>query len=74
MGAFARYNHFGWGFDDKYYMHKELGPAFIQVSPGQSILYVADAEAVEAIVSQWKDFPKPIEIYSELDASSSNKR
>ena len=52
-------------FDDKYALHKELGPAFVVVSPGGNDVFVADAEATHDVTKRWKDFVKPKEIYSE---------
>ena len=65
LGRWSRYTFLGWVFDDKYALHKELGPAFVVVSPGGKDLFIADAEATHDITKRWKDFVKPKEIYSE---------
>jgi hypothetical protein len=65
LGAFARMSYFGWSFDDKYAVHEELGDLVGLVTPGGNELHVADAEAMVEIMARRRDFPKPVELYSE---------
>ncbi|KAI9844472.1 MAG: hypothetical protein M1837_005554 [Sclerophora amabilis] len=72
LGRFVRYNYIGWGFQDKYHMHQELGGAFVVVSPGRVEIHVADAKAVESIMYRRKDFPKPADLYKPFEILGPN--
>jgi len=58
LGSFTRYNHLGWTYDDKYHLHKELGDVFLR--PGDTELYISNAEAIYEVCSRKRDFPKPL--------------
>lgn len=58
LGRFTRYTYFGWAFDDKYAIHEELGGAFIIVTPTINEMVVADADAVNTMLANKKDFIK----------------
>lgn len=64
LADFFRYNYICWGFEDKYFAHKKLGDLFVHVTPNEFEIHVADADAVNSIVSWRKDFPKPTAMYS----------
>lgn len=66
LGRFTRYNMRGWVYDDKYKMHAELGDAWINVTPGENMLFIADPDAAIDIFSRRKDFVKPLRLYSEF--------
>jgi hypothetical protein len=64
LGKFTRCNYMGWQFEDKYALHEELGPAFVQVNPSKNELVLADPEAVSTVLGQRIRFIKPPEMYS----------
>lgn len=66
LGAFTRYNVRGWVYYDKYKMHAELGDAWINVTPGENMLFIADPDAANDVFSRRKDFVKPLRLYSEF--------
>src|SRR5690349_6396489 len=39
-GSFTRYNWRGWEFKDKCRSHKEMGDAFVLVTPGRNFVYI----------------------------------
>ena len=63
MGKFARCSYMGWQFQDKQALHRELGDAFILVTPGMNDLYVANPETAYSILGRRKDFIKPTVLY-----------
>jgi len=56
----------GWVYYDKYKMHAELGDAWINVSPGENMLFIADPNVANDIFSRRNDFIKPLRLYSEF--------
>lgn len=72
VAAFTHYSYVGWSYDDKFRAHAKYGDAFVLVSPGHLELYIANGEAVNAIVSQRRDFPKPTEMYKPLNVFGKN--
>lgn len=66
LGAFTRYNVRGWVYYDKYKMHAELGDAWINVTTGENMLFIADPDAANDVFSRRKDFVKPLRLYSEF--------
>lgn len=66
LGSFSRYNVRGWVYYDKYKMHAELGDAWLNVTPGENMLYIADPDAAIDVFSRRKDFVKPLRLYSEF--------
>jgi hypothetical protein len=65
LGSWARISYFGWSFDDKYRIHDELGDVFVAVTTGGIEVHIANAAAVNEILARRRDFPKPVELYSE---------
>lgn len=72
LGSFTRYNHPGWTFEDKYRLHEELGDVFVHVSPGDTELYISNAEAIYEVCSRRRDFPKPLARYEVLNVFGKN--
>lgn len=58
--SFTKYCHLGWEFRDRYRTHLRLGDAWVLVTPARNWLYVADASAVNEILSRSKDFLRPV--------------
>lgn len=73
LGAFTRYSVRGWVYYDKYKMHAELGDAWINVTPGENMLFIADPDAANDVFSRRKDFVKPIRLYSEFPICQAGK-
>jgi cytochrome P450 len=48
-------------------LHKEIGEAFIIVSPKSFRVFVAEAKLVEQLTSRRRDFVKPVEVYKILE-------
>ncbi|KAL9117084.1 MAG: hypothetical protein Q9187_006381, partial [Circinaria calcarea] len=63
LAKWARCNYIGWQFDEKYALHKELGDAFLLVSPRNVELMVADPDAVNMILGRRKEYIKPAMMY-----------
>ncbi|KAH6665986.1 putative cytochrome P450 [Halenospora varia] len=62
-GSFTRYNWRGWGFKDKCRSHKEMGDAFVLVTPGRNFVYICNAQTVADVFQRRLDFPRPLERY-----------
>ena len=60
-------------FDNKYYLHKRIGPAFVLVTTGKNWVYIADPEAADSALSRRKEFIKPRELYGTLMADATIK-
>lgn len=61
-GTFTRFCRYGWQISDNGRAHRELGDAFITVTPGKNWLYVCNPEAVLDIFQRGSDFPRKVEI------------
>jgi cytochrome P450 len=69
----VRYSYVGWPFDDKYAIHQRFGDAFLVINAAFVELYIAEGEAIDAVVSRRKDFPKPVELmYRPLEVFGKN--
>jgi cytochrome P450 len=66
------YTTLGWPFADKYSLHDRLGDAFVIVGPAENQVIVANAEAVEEIASQRKDFQKSEAMYKIMEVFGPN--
>ena len=64
-GNFTRFNWRGWEFRDRWLAHKELGGAFVFVTPGKNWLQLGDAEAVAEVYQRREDFVRPLELLSQ---------
>ena len=65
LGTWTRFNYRGWQYVDKYKLHRELGDAYIMLSPGTNAVFLANPEAVDDVLSRRKDFIKPTMLYSQ---------
>lgn len=63
LGSFIGYNRTGWEYHEQLKLHLELGDAWVYVSTGKNQLMIADAEAIEDILSRRQDFQKPVFLY-----------
>lgn len=66
------YSSLGWMLHDRYKTHQQLGPAFVVVSPGKNEVYVADPEACKELLSSWRVWTKPPELYRLFDIFGKN--
>lgn len=64
LGRFVRFTRRGWNFQDKCKAHQELGSVFVVVAPSCNIVHVGDAAAAHLVLSQRKDFLKPLKLAS----------
>ena len=69
---FVNYTALGWPFADKYSLHDRLGDAFVIVGPAENYVIVANAEAVEEILSRRKDFQKSEAMYKPMEVFGPN--
>lgn len=53
----------GWMLHDRYKTHQRLGPAFVVVSPGKNEIFVADPEACKELLTSWRVWIKPPDLY-----------
>lgn len=60
--SFTRYNYRAWELDDRCRSHRELGDAFVLVSPGRNWLYVANPDTLTEIFRRRADFPRCLEL------------
>lgn len=72
LGTWARCTYIGWQFDDKYALHRRLGPIFTLVTPGGNEVVVADPSAAHTILAHRKDFIKPAVMYDQLNVFGPN--
>lgn len=70
--TFTRYNYRGWELFDRYYTHKELGDAYILVTPGRNWVYIASPEALTNIFHRRTDFPRCLELTEMLNVFGPN--
>ena len=72
LGSFTRYNRVAWTYYDKYHLHQEVGDVFVHVNPGETELYIANAETVYEVCARKRDFPKPLARYEILNVFGKN--
>lgn len=65
LGKWTYYSRWGWEYEDKYRTHAELGDIWMQITPANNWIYVADPEAVIEILAQRQDFQRPLQLYCE---------
>jgi hypothetical protein len=53
---FIQVTTYGWEFRDKYALHSKVGNVFLLVTPGEIEAWIADPEAVLAVLARRKDF------------------
>lgn len=70
--TFTRYNWMGWELPDRYSSHRELGDAFILVTPGRNWLYLGHPDMVIDVVRRRDDFPRCVELTQVLDVFGPN--
>lgn len=65
LGNWARFTYIGWQYDDKGAIHQMLGPAFVLCTPGLNEVHLADPSAAHTVLTQRKDFIKPLMMYGQ---------
>ncbi|TVY16613.1 Cytochrome P450 [Lachnellula arida] len=63
---FIRFSHRNWHFLEKSNPTQQFGPVWALVSPGGVHLHFSDPDAIQEILSRWRDFVRPIEKYQIL--------
>ena len=61
-----------WPYHDRFRSHKKYGDAFVVVNPRWISLIVADATAIDEIMSRRKDFTKPDMYYKSMEVFGPN--
>lgn len=70
--SFTRYNFRTWELHDRYYSHREMGVAFIIVTPFRNWLYIANPDFITEVFRRRTDFPQCIELTEILDVFGKN--
>lgn len=65
IGRWTKYSRWGWEYTDRYRTHLELGDIWMQVTPANNWIYVADPEAISEIFTRRQDFRRPLQLYCE---------
>ncbi|KFA68894.1 hypothetical protein S40285_09714 [Stachybotrys chlorohalonatus IBT 40285] len=60
--SFTRYNYRGWELPDRYYSHREMGEAFVLVTPGRNWIYVSNPDTLLDVFKRRTDFPRCLEL------------
>lgn len=66
---FAKFDHVGWEYEQKKSIHRELGDAFVIVTPSRNWVQVCNAETVIDVFQaerQQQDFERPTEMLEML--------
>ncbi|KAL9098342.1 MAG: hypothetical protein Q9163_005984 [Psora crenata] len=72
LGDSFTYISLDWNYKDTYRSHEKYGDAFILVNPRRFQIIVADATAIDDILTRRKDFTKPEILYKALDCFGPN--
>lgn len=72
LGEWVDFLKFGWVYADRNRLHRELGPAFVIVTPASLVVILGDELAIEDVLSRRKDYIKPPSIYRSLDLFGPN--
>jgi hypothetical protein len=56
----------GWEYDDKGRIHRQLGPAFVIVSPGRNEIVLSEPQPIHEVLANPKLFQKP-KLYGIVD-------
>jgi cytochrome P450 len=72
LGAWTQYSLLGWPLHSSYHLHHKLGPAFTIVSPAKNEITVADPVAAEELLSKYKVWTKPSELYEIFNVFGKN--
>lgn len=68
----AKYGNFFWMYPDRYETAKRFGSTFLIVSPGKTIMILADPVAGEDMLSRTKQFIKPRVVYEAIEMFGPN--
>ncbi|EED23502.1 cytochrome P450, putative [Talaromyces stipitatus ATCC 10500] len=63
---FVRFSHRNWHFLEKSSPGRRFGAVWALVSPGGIHLHFSDPDAIQEILSRWRDFVRPVEKYQIL--------
>ncbi|KIY02714.1 uncharacterized protein Z520_01179 [Fonsecaea multimorphosa CBS 102226] len=58
LGDFAGYSYLGWGWEQRYRLHRRYGDGFVVVTPAECQLVLGDVDAAAEVLNRWKDFIK----------------
>jgi len=72
LEPYFKYTDYAFTFKDRYYTHAKLGPAFLNVSPGQTQLMIADPLAADDLQIRWKEYVKSPTIYQAMELFGPN--
>lgn len=60
---FVRFSHRNWHFLEKSSPGRRFGAVWALISPGGIHLHFSDPDAIQEILSRWRDFVRPVEKY-----------
>lgn len=63
FGDLWQYFRWGWEFQDKHRSHTKMGDVWMQVTPANNWIYVANPEAVVEILNRRHEFRRPLQLY-----------
>lgn len=66
------YSSIGWTLHDRYKTHERLGPVFAIVSPRKTDIFVCDPETCKELLSSWRVWVKPPDVYRLFDIFGKN--
>lgn len=72
LGAWTQYSLLGWELNSSYRLHHKLGPAFTIVSAAQNEIIVADPAAADELLTRWKVWTKPPDLYEIFNVFGKN--
>jgi cytochrome P450 len=67
-----QFSHHTWPQDQRYGPHKRLGNVFAVVSPGRWDIHINDPAATVEVLSQWRTWLKPDDVYDIFDTFGPN--
>jgi hypothetical protein len=59
LSTFTRVTGTGWEYDDKGRIHRQLGSAFVIVSPGRNEIVISEPRPIHEVLANPKTFHKP---------------
>ncbi|CAG8951431.1 hypothetical protein HYFRA_00007347 [Hymenoscyphus fraxineus] len=72
LGEWIDYGSFASSFASRNKIHRDLGPAIVVVTPRRVKIMLGDGNAVEDILSRYREFIKPPSIYTALNVFGEN--
>ena len=56
----TRFNWRGWDMEDRWQCHREMGDAFVLVTPQYNMVQLNDPEAIHSVFKRGAEFPRPV--------------